>query len=66
MHAAGEGDDPCHPDGALVEEGFVHDSPVYDSPIFRTGNDQAFAQDILRGMVMSEILNRPAASKRRT
>ena len=65
MRAAGEGDDPCHTDGASTEEAFQHDSPVYDSPILRTGDDRALAQDILRGVVMSEILNRPAASKRR-
>jgi len=59
MHAAGEGEDPCHFGAALEETAFDEESPVYRSPIFHTEDKDAFAQDVLRGVVMSEVLRRP-------
>lgn len=55
MSAAAEGEDPCHQGDALSAE--MMDSPVY---MQETEEDrQALAQDVLRGVVMSEILTRP-------
>ena len=55
MTAAAEGEDPCHQGGALSAE--MMDSPVY---VQETEQDrQALAQDVLRGVIMSEILTRP-------
>ena len=60
MHAAGEGVDPCHTiDAAPLLEEEELDSPVYRSPIFDPSDRETFAQDVLRGVVMSEILTRP-------
>ncbi len=59
MHAAGEGEDPCHSGEAPDEGILLEDSPVYCSPIFHTEDQDAFAQDVLRGVIMSEVLMRP-------
>jgi len=62
MNAAAEGEDPCHHGEAspLLEE--ETDSPIYDE---QTGkNRQAMAQDVLRGVIMSEILTRPSERRR--
>ena len=59
MHEAGEGEDPCHVLDArddLREE----DSPVYRSSIFNAEDSEAFANDIVRGVIMSEVLKRPS------
>lgn len=57
---AGEGEDPCHAGGTPAQE------DAFDME--ESGEAQrAFAQDVLRGVVMSEILTRPcdrAASRR--
>ncbi|MBR5224053.1 MAG: hypothetical protein IKV90_00110 [Clostridia bacterium] len=71
MQAAGEGKDPCHgsENGRDLGE---EESPVYCLPIFDTENREAFAKDVLRGVIMSEILERRshqragAGMKRRT
>ena len=49
---AGEGEDPCHAGGysALEEEEFAFS---------KTEDAEALAQDVLRGVIMSEILTRP-------
>lgn len=60
MRSAGEGEDPCHLGDAQGEVVLLEDSPVYRSPIFDTEDKDAFAKDILRGIVMSEVLTRPA------
>ena len=50
--AAMEGEDPCHVGGHdLLEED--HNVPE------QTSECDAFAQDVLRGVIMSEILTRP-------
>jgi len=54
MLAAGEGEDPCHHGGA--PEAGVEDSELGD---VQDAERLMFAQDILRGVVMSEILTRP-------
>ena len=75
MRAAGEGEDPCH-DGmaeygegtGLGEENVLGADPhetghsVYDSPIFDlAGQDrEALARQVLSGVIMSEVLTRPA------
>lgn len=64
MSAAGEGVDPCHvvgEDGAFAME---EESPIYNQ---QTDTRSELAQDVLRGVIMSEILRRPherAADKR--
>ena len=59
MKAAGEGEDPCHTGEMPAQEIIAEGSPVYQSPIYDTEDKDAFAQEILRGVVMSEILARP-------
>ena len=61
MEGAGEGDDPCHAGSAALdpdEDERIEDSPVYDEEIGRAKRS-ALAQDMLRGVGMSEILKRP-------
>lgn len=49
MEAAGEGEDPCHPGGRPAEE-------QVDAPVAQPNE---LAQELLRGIVVSEILTRP-------
>lgn len=49
---AAEGEDPCHAGGQTPEEETRFDA-------FATEDGDAFAQDVLRGVIMSEILTRP-------
>jgi len=49
---AAEGEDPCH-----AGEADVPDDMPFDSQ--READDAALAQDVLRGVIMSEILTRP-------
>lgn len=61
MEEADEGEDPCHAGGAALnpdEDERIEDSPVYDEEIGKAKRS-ALAQDMLRGVVMSEILKRP-------
>ena len=62
FHAASEGEDPCHAGEAPAQE----DTDAF--ALYEAEDEQrALAQDILRGVVMSEILTRPcdrAALKR--
>lgn len=51
MLMAGEGEDPCHAGG--IRDMSMHDS---DDP---TEQETIQAQDVLRGVIMSEILMRP-------
>lgn len=65
MHDSAEGEDPCHRGGVRAEED-IHDSAAfsYDE---QGEENTALAQDVLRGVIMSEILTRPierAAMKR--
>ena len=75
LSAAGEGEDPCHDGIAEYDEGagfgeeYVPDAAsretdhsVYDSPIFSGGdqNREALARQVLSGVIMSEVLTRPA------
>ena len=53
MHLAGEGEDPCHAGGA---------PEMADEPFYSDGAEterSAFAQDVLRGVIMSEVLATP-------
>jgi len=50
-HAA-EGEDPCHAGGAALQEEQSFD-------LQGDINHEALAQDVLRGVIMSEILTRP-------
>lgn len=50
LHAA-EGEDPCHAGG--------NTAPAVEPEIYLEEEQQAFARDVLRGMIMSEILMRP-------
>lgn len=50
METAGEGEDPCHA-GSAVLEGFSFDEEPADR--------EELAADVLRGVIMSEILMRP-------
>ena len=59
LDTAGEGEDPCHSGGALQNAEFQEESPILQSPIFDTEDKDAFARDVLRGVMMSEILKRP-------
>ena len=52
MHRAMEGEDPCHVGGILPEEASENAMPVDDEAL-------QLRQDILRGVIMSEILTRP-------
>lgn len=54
-----EGEDPCHIGGTndTDKPNSAYTSEV--SPLFDTDDREALAQDILRGVIMSEILARP-------
>lgn len=54
MQAAGEGEDPCHAGGVQPSE---RDDPGIDA--LAAGEPHALAEDVLRGVIMSEILTRP-------
>lgn len=54
MEQAAEGEDPCHAGGYDRVEGMAEGADVQAE---HTNN--AFAQDVLRGVIMSEILTRP-------
>ena len=54
FHKAEEGEDPCHAGGAPEAEA----ADIFEAEDAGVGQN-AFAQDVLRGMVMSEILTRP-------
>ena len=64
MAAAGEGEDPCHVGGDAVEAAFDDALTMENSPIFDTEDPDAFARDVLRGVIMSEILTRPQDRRR--
>ena len=51
---AGEGEDPCHAGGVDTSEQGDRASVYGDAPA-----DSAAMQDVLRGVIMSEILTRP-------
>jgi len=59
LAAAAEGEDPCHVGGFEAELDSYDQSTMERSPIFDTEDPNAFAQDVLRGVIMSEILTRP-------
>ncbi len=70
MHAAGEGEDPCHKGGdgpvtrrktAARTTSASEDSPVYASPIYDDEDErrERLREDFVRGIVMSEILMTP-------
>ena len=65
MRDAGEVFDPCHDSDIAASVAFEEDSPVYRSPIFDTEDKEAFAQDVLRGVIMSEVLSRPNSNRLR-
>lgn len=52
MHEAGEGEDPCHA-GSATE---IPDETILTS---EEETDSELAKDVLRGVIMSEILMRP-------
>ena len=54
MEQAGEGEDPCHA-GAAPER-----PPMDDETRKEDGQRAAFESDVLRGVVMSEVLTRPS------
>ncbi len=71
MHAAAEGDDPCHKGGsgpvaarkiaAAKTVSMPQESPVYASPIYDDEDEkrEQLREDFVRGIVMSEILMTP-------
>ena len=64
MRFAAEGEDPCHHGEASLLNDETDD--VMDSPIYAQETDadrQQLAQDMLRGVIMSEILTRPCAGR---
>ena len=64
MRYAGEGEDPCHHGEASLVNDEMDDA--MDSPIYAQETDadrQQLAQDMLRGVIMSEILTRPCAGR---
>lgn len=52
MLFAGEGEDPCHAGGNPAEPEHERETPVGEE-------NRELAQDVLRGVIMSEILTRP-------
>lgn len=66
MDEASEGEDPCHVGGAVFGEDPDDASAIEHSPIFDTEDPDAFAKDVLRGVIMSEILTRPQDRSRGT
>lgn len=51
MASAAEGEDPCHAGGVSMKHEGMPDNPA--------DNDNVLAQEVLRGVIMSEILTRP-------
>lgn len=56
MHMAGEGEDPCHHGGESAGHEAQSTAFSYDET---EKEKSALAQDVLRGVIMSEILTRP-------
>ena len=56
MEQAGEGEDPCHV-GSAPKRPPLDDE---DEPMEEDARRAAFQSDVLRGVIMSEILTRPA------
>lgn len=56
MRDAGEGEDPCHAGGMDAKEAL----PVYEAELPAAAmENETLRQDMLRGVIMSEILTRP-------
>ncbi len=53
MRSAGEGEDPCHAGNSRIRTEEIGETPVPQDA------DNVLAQDVLRGVIMSEILTRP-------
>lgn len=61
MDAAGEGEDPCH--GGHAPE----PAPAQTADLFvDVQEEEALSQDVLRGVIMSEILTRPCERRKRS
>ena len=59
MYDAAEGEDPCHRGDARAQEDAHPDTAFsYDE---QEQMNSALAQDVLRGVIMSEILKRPSS-----
>ena len=56
MEQAGEGEDPCHA-GAAPKRPSLDDE---DEPMETDTRRAAFERDVLRGVIMSEVLTRPS------
>lgn len=61
MNAAGEGEDPCHAGGAPRRAS--EREPIPDAA--ETAADCAAARELLRGVILSEILERPCERRAR-
>lgn len=61
MRSAGEGEDPCHAGGAL------HPAPEHEPvpDMAEPAADSAAARELLRGVILSEILERPCERRAR-
>ena len=58
FHESAEGEDPCHRGGApAAESSCAEDTFSYDA---QEEEHNTLAQDVLRGVMMSEILKRPS------
>lgn len=60
MQRAGEGEDPCHAGGVDAKRRQTEDAEA-SSAVFYSSETEGgeIAQDVLRGVIMSEILTRP-------
>lgn len=67
MRFAAEGEDPCHHgEASFVNDETENEMDAMDSPVYAQETDadrQQLAQDMLRGVIMSEILTRPCAGR---
>ena len=67
MRFAAEGEDPCHHgEASFANDETENEMDAMDSPIYAQETDadrQQLAQDMLRGVIMSEILTRPCAGR---
>ena len=60
LDQAGEGDDPCHFGGEIMKES-ICESEMESSEA--DSSREAFRRDVLRGVIMSEVLIRPHERK---
>ena len=59
MEGAGEGEDPCHAGGLFADEFSRAEALERQDAEYDSAEENSAMQDVLRGVIMSEVLTRP-------